>query len=171
MTGPADPPDLPPVDPPADPPDSPIPAPPVENIHFAHYDLTTGLIIAIGHCEEGSLDVNEALYPTLGFIIGKASVDTDMVDLAANPRVLVPRPVFNLTVDKTTITANLTDTATITGIPAGTTVTLIGAQDYGSQTEVVNSGTTSIKTIVPLPHVLRFTKPTYVTTELTINGV
>jgi hypothetical protein len=179
MTGPfddpppeLDPPDIPPTDTPTDEtPPSPIPAAPVTNIKFAWYDPVTGAIPRVGHCAEPSLPTNEALYPELGFILGEAVPETHKVDVTATPKVIVARPTFSLTISKTTITADGTDSTTISGIPAGTLVKLLETGDFPESAETVNTGSTTLKTVYPVPHTLRFTLFPYQQKDVVINAV
>lgn len=162
------------LEPPITPPPEPeIPPPPDTNQNFVHYDEATGAVFASGHCPESALEVNSLLYPDLGFLEtpDKVVPETQMVDIAANPPVVVSRPVFPIVTNKTTIQADGSDTATISGIPAGTTVTLLGTGDFAESSEVVNSGSTAVTTVVRTPMVFRFEKFPYRVMEMTINGV
>jgi hypothetical protein len=164
--------DFPPTDPePETPPPAAVPGAPVENIKFAWYDLVTGEIQRVGHAAEQSLDANEAMYPELGFILGDALPETHMVDVAAEPPVIVSRPTFSLTVDKTSIAADGIDTATISGIPADTLVTLQPTGDFPSADEVVTTGSTTLATVYPVPHTLTFELFPYQATQRVIDAV
>jgi hypothetical protein len=158
-----------------EPPIIPPPAPeppgaPDENVHFLHYDTATGAIAGIGHCPESALAVNSGLYPALGFMLAKADPATQLVNVATEPHTLEARPVFAITASKTTVTANGTDSATLSNIPANTTVTLLGTPDRAEVSEVV-TGSTTVTTVIRGPHVFRFENYPYQTWELTIDGV
>lgn len=162
-----DPPDIPePQDPPVI-----IGAAPDANVRFLHYDEATGEIFGSGHCAESGLAANSALYPDLGFMVGAADLATQMVDVLADPPALVARPVFPVTASKTTILADGVDSMTFSLVPVGTTVTLLKSPDYSQASEVVMTGSTSVKTVIPAPMTFRFELFPYQTREVVINAV
>lgn len=141
-------------------------------INFVRYNTTTGAILGFGElADEAGLPLQEALYPDDGFVADRGDPDTQYVDLLSEPPAVVARPTFAITTDKTSITADGADTATISGIPAGTLVTLLASDDFGEASEVINSGSTTITTVHKVPHILRFNLFPYADHEVIINGV
>lgn len=105
-------------------------------INFYVYDSDTGRVLGTGSYDErGDGAANRALK------IGVINADLEY----APGGVKTPRPTFNpltLLLDKTAILANGVDAATISGVPAGTTVKVFKDSDaFPRGVAVVNDGT------------------------------
>lgn len=100
---------------------------------FVVYDTATGLIKAVGRAMDAKGGVSTAWAQTRGtdaVLVGQtADPETQYVDPSSGT--LRERPALTLTVDKTTITADGVDTATISGVPAGARYAVLGTAVAG----------------------------------------
>jgi hypothetical protein len=62
------------------------------NIAFVRYDPATGRVRGIGNCDETDYPANMALYPDDAFLLGRANLDTDWVDVSTEPPAIAARP-------------------------------------------------------------------------------
>jgi hypothetical protein len=62
------------------------------NIEFVRYDPATGRVRGVGNCDHTDYALNRALYPGDAFLVGHADLDTDYVNVSADPHVIAPRP-------------------------------------------------------------------------------
>ena len=101
------------------------------------------------------------LYQDLHYIEGKYQSHSHYI----KNEVATPRPEMSLTLDKQTIAADAEDMATISGIPAGATVT------SSENSAVVDSGSLEFVTDQVGTHTLKFELFPYLDAEVTINAV
>jgi len=89
---------------------------------YTFYDKTTGEILKIATCSKGAMEYELTQNTNTEVILGHYSDALYYIVSGA----VEPRPSMDLSVDKTTITADGTDEATITNIPSGATATCEG---------------------------------------------
>jgi len=83
-------------------------------INYIFYDELTGQIQGRGYFSEGTL-VNKALHSGRNLLEGVCDIATHYVDLAT--MTITPRPEITATINKSTITADNTDTFVLSGLP------------------------------------------------------
>lgn len=90
---------------------------------------------------------------------------TDAEAYVVNSAVQLKQP-FPLTVNKAQIIADAVDTATISGVPAGTTVTW-----HDGQVDEVTDGVVELATDLPDTYTLKFSAVAYLDQEVTLEAV
>lgn len=110
------------------------------NENFIVYALTTGEILRTGGCPVDTIGF-QGSEPGEWAIEGVADDLTQYIDINPEDPVVIDKPAMNTSLDTATIPADGTTLATITGIPAGATVTIIGLSFWQG---VVNDGSVSI---------------------------
>jgi len=93
-----------------------------QNINYVTYIVATGQIRNKGNCLP---DVFERKIPRPGTaLLQVSSVDHKVQYVDTVTDTIIDRPVMGSSIDKTTITANASDTATVSDIPVGTRLQL-----------------------------------------------
>ena len=93
-----------------------------QNINYVTYIVATGQIRNKGNCLP---DVFERKIPRSGTaLLQVSSVDHKVQYVDTVTDTIIDRPVMGSSIDKTTITANASDTATVSDIPVGTRLQL-----------------------------------------------
>lgn len=93
-----------------------------QNINYVTYIVATGQIRNKGNCLP---DVFERKIPRPGTaLLQVSSVDPKVQYVDTVTDTIIDRPVMGSSIDKTTITANASDTATVSDIPVGTRIQL-----------------------------------------------
>jgi hypothetical protein len=88
------------------------------SVHYVVHDAA-GKIVNAGHCQDHMVAA-QALAPGDVGMETDAPYDGRLYYVVASA--IVARPAFSLAFDKTSLIANGTDTATLTGLPAGSKV-------------------------------------------------
>lgn len=126
------------------------------------YHTATGKILQTMNTFEEWMDDFILSLPEYSFIIGKCD---DLQRFYVNADTLTERPALSYTVSKTTIDADATDIALISGIPSSATICLNGTEQTadGSDIEFV--------TDIVGEHTLQIILWPYQDAEVTINAI
>ncbi len=121
------------------------------SILYTKYDPITGEIIGNGQCAE------ERFAARSNVIEGSYNRNTEYVNIL-DGFLPIPRPSNNATIDKTTITADGTDEAIMTGITNPSTVSITSA-DTEPISEVCTDGRVEFATETPGEYIILITPP------------
>jgi hypothetical protein len=118
-------------------------------INYVVFDAT-GRILGSGHCADADLGLQPNGWPAGAAVLQvAAATDPNLNYVTGEPPTqgVAARPTFSGSLDKTAISANGTDAATLSGLPNPTTVTLTGPQ--GRNTYTVTDGSFALTTAWP----------------------
>jgi hypothetical protein len=134
-------------------------------INIIVYERSSGEIKGRFGVSAGMADA-QCLSDSENWMLGTADDITEYIEVDQNGiPTITPRPEMSLTLDKQTIAADAEDMATISGIPAGATVT------SSENSAVVDSGSLEFVTDQVGTHTLKFEFFPYLDAEVTINAV
>lgn len=117
-------------------------------ISYCTYLIATGALRTTGSCEDAALDLQH-----VGDGCAIMAVDQPVfpmgwyIDVSQTPPAPAPRPAFTGSIDKTAISADGVDAATLSGLPNATTVTVIGPGRHSR--DIVTTGTFAIANSTP----------------------
>lgn len=129
---------------------------------------TQGKITMFASLTLDDANMTVAADTSLGYVTSSTQIDPDRYYV--DNGVLTVRPLFNITTDKTSILANRSEVATISGIPDGTLVTLTLPNDNRTASETVTTGSTTLRTHYDVDHIFDFALHPYYPFQLTIKG-
>lgn len=132
-------------------------------IVYTIYQLSSGLIRCTGFSSTLT-DVADVVLPSgTGIIEG----DFDGVTMYVSAGEVIERPVNPTTINKTSITANGTDSFTLLDYPTGAMVWISGPLNY---VNVLSVGNDSFVTTIAGDYTVRVTLPPYLDKEFIVNA-
>jgi hypothetical protein len=106
------------------------------------YKTASGQVVGWHSATFDPVDTEHPLPTGCAAILAEDAVDDSAAYIAGSPPAVTARPSPACTLDKSTITANGTDTATLSNIPIGATVAVTDSND--TTTYTINDGTLEI---------------------------
>lgn len=95
----------------------------IDAVSFLHHDAQ-GRIVQVGTCARADLPLQDRTAEGLARLAAAADLDRDYVALSGPEPVVAPRPALGAGLAPAVIAADGAAVATITGLPAGTRVTV-----------------------------------------------
>ena len=129
-------------------------------ISFYVYETATGRILRTGNSSEGVVSDQEGAGETA--VEGAADMVSQFHNTVTDE--LDTRPAMGVTIDKTTISADSTDTCTVSGVPVGAVSYINGVQN------IINDGTLVITADVAGEYDVRIVFSYYLDEVFTLNA-
>ena len=131
----------------------------MSNVNFIQYNSTTGRVLHSGTCPSSTLHLQDV--EGLVTLEGIGSIKADYVDAG----VVKAKTSFNLTLNKTTVTADGVDTITSSNVPLGTILRFDG------ETYEIDDGELEITLDVVGVYQLRLDYPQNIKEVIEIEGI